>query len=65
MEQMDIIARAICKSGKFETGQGTCAVICMEQLGDARKNCSHAIRVHGALSRCISDALEKEPVDAH
>ena len=28
---------SLCRSGKFETGQGTCAAICMSQLGDARK----------------------------
>jgi hypothetical protein len=64
MERVDIIARAICKSGKFETGQGTCAVICMDHLGVARTNCSHASRVHAALAQRISDALEKEAVNA-
>jgi len=55
-KNLEPIARAICKSGKFETGQGTCAAICMEQLGDARRQCSHAARVHGKLAERIYDA---------
>jgi hypothetical protein len=48
-------ARVLCKSGKFETGQGTCALTCMDQLGDARKRpCSHVVEVHGDL---VSAAL--------
>ena len=35
------LPEVLCKSGKFETGQGTCAVICMDQLGSARKHCVH------------------------
>lgn len=48
------IASCLCKSGKFETGQGTCAVICMSALGDPRKSgCGYATQVHGALSDAI------------
>jgi len=58
MNDIAIIARAICKSGKFETGQGTCALLCMEMLGDARKgNCRHAERVHNSLATQIHGAL--------
>lgn len=48
------LALALCKSGKFDTGQGTCALVCMDQLGDPRKSgCSHCITVHGALADAI------------
>lgn len=41
-------AKAMCKSGRYETGQGTCAALCMDQLGDPRKwGCRHAVHVHG------------------
>ena len=54
----EVIAATICKSRKFETGQGACAVICMDQLGDVRaKGCAHAARVHGALADQIEAAL--------
>lgn len=33
----EAVARVLCQSGKFETGQGTCAVLCMDQLDDVRK----------------------------
>jgi hypothetical protein len=53
------ICRAICKSGQFETGQGTCAFICMDQLGDPRKkDCPHAWEVHARLA----DSIVKELV---
>lgn len=60
-EKIAVIAKALCKSGKFETGQGTCAPICMEQLGDARNGCSHCSRVHGQLALTIIKALEENP----
>jgi len=54
----EAIARAICRSGKFETGQGTCAPICMGQLGDARTGpCRHAASVHKKLAAQIAAAL--------
>jgi hypothetical protein len=48
---------AACRSGKFETGEGTCAAICMEFLGSPRKSgCPHAVRVHGEHVCAILDA---------
>ncbi len=47
-------ARAICRSGKFESGQGTCSLLCMESLGDVRKSgCSHSTKLHGTLARAV------------
>lgn len=54
---IDIIARAICKSGRFESGEGTCALLCLDQLGDARRNCSHATDVHNRMATQIEEAL--------
>lgn len=52
-------ATVLCKSGKFETGQGTCALICMDQLGDPRKSgCTHVCEVHEKLARDILHAIE-------
>jgi len=53
-----LIAKAICKSGKFETGEGTCSMLCMDQLGDARSNCAHVIAVHGDLATQINSAID-------
>ncbi|HEU4683675.1 MAG TPA: hypothetical protein VFS39_04165 [Nitrospira sp.] len=51
-EIMEKIARAICSTGKVETGEGTCALSCMIQLGSPRKKgCTHAVRVHGDIAR--------------
>lgn len=56
--RMRAICKALCRSGKFETGQGTCALICMGQLGDPRKKgCVHAISVHNDLAEQIVIAL--------
>lgn len=53
------IAHAICQSRKFETGEGTCAAICLDQLGDARKpRCRHEVKVHSALAGAIIKAIE-------
>ncbi len=49
--------RAICQSRKFETGEGTCAPRCMEQLGCARDNCAHVVLIHGDLARCVINAI--------
>lgn len=47
-------ARVICRSGKFESGQGTCSLLCMEFLGDVRKTgCDHSIRFHGPMARAV------------
>jgi hypothetical protein len=57
-----LVAKALCQSGKFETGQGTCAAICMEVLGSARSGphgCPHSARVHGKLAASITDALRQ------
>jgi len=57
-----LITKALCQSGKFETGQGTCAAICMEVLGSARSGphgCPNAARVHGKLASSIADALRQ------
>lgn len=54
----EAVARVLCQSGKFETGQGTCAVLCMDQLGDVRKKgCGHCSRVHGKLADAILSLL--------
>jgi hypothetical protein len=48
----------LCLSGKFETGEGTCALICMDLLGDARrKRCSHMYEVHLELASAIVKAV--------
>ena len=47
-------ARAFCRSGKFESGQGTCSLLCMEFLGDVRKTgCGHSARLHGPLAHAV------------
>jgi hypothetical protein len=58
-ECVERVARAICKSGKFETGEGTCSLLCMQFPGDPRKTgCGCAVSVHGDLARA---ALEASP----
>jgi len=57
-ERMKRVCKAICKSGKFETGQGGCAAICMSMLGDSRKGCSYIVQVHGKLAGKIMAELE-------
>jgi hypothetical protein len=55
------IARALCQSGARETGEGTCAFSCMDQLGDVRaKGCPHAGRVHGKAAEKIFDAIKDD-----
>jgi hypothetical protein len=50
---------ASCRSGTFETGQGTCAIICMTSLGDPRKvGCPMAVTVHGIFVSKILDAAK-------
>ena len=62
----EAVARAICQSGKFETGEGTCALLCMDQLGSPRKKgCCHSARVHGKLADSILSLLRPaEPAEA-
>lgn len=56
-----LVAATICRSGRFETGEGTCALICMGVLGSARQNgCPHAYEVHGDLAHMIVAGLPKE-----
>lgn len=52
------VCEVLCKSEKFETGEGTCAPICMGMLGEARKGCAHRNAIHNSLARNIVDALE-------
>lgn len=61
----EAVARALCESGKFETGEGTCALLCMDQLGGVRKKgCNHLTRVHGKLDDAILSLLRPaEPVE--
>jgi len=52
------ICEVLCKSGKFETGEGTCALICLDQLGEARKACTHREQIYGALALAIMDTIQ-------
>ena len=62
MSDLEKVARALCRSGKFETGEGTCAFVCMDQLGDARKKeCPHAAEVHGSLAEAVLKVLGWQP----
>lgn len=56
--KLDTVCRVLCKSGKFETGEGTCAPICMGMLGNAREECDYRDRVHMKLAGAIINALE-------
>ena len=57
---VEAVSQAICKSGKFETGEGTCAFVCMDQLGEARKRpCSHALVIHHKLADIVIIAYLK------
>ena len=58
--RIEIITKAICKSGKFETGEGTCDLLCMSGLGDVRlSGCSYHKQIHGDMAKKIADALDK------
>jgi len=57
------ICHQICQSGKYETGEGTCALICMDQLGDPRRKlhgCPHAVKVFKHHAR-IKESNQKDP----
>jgi hypothetical protein len=59
-EQVQAAARAICQSRKFETGEGTCTVLCMDQLDDVRKKgCGHCVRIHGKLAKQVLEAASR------
>lgn len=65
-QEIEVICRAICKSGKFETGQGTCAPVCMEFLGSPRSSlhgCGHSVRVHEKLAEAIHSALARASME--
>ena len=51
------VARAICRTGIFETGHGTCAAVCMDQLGSARDKCRHCYRVHRKLTEAVLSVI--------
>lgn len=56
-EMVELAARAMCKSGKYETGEGTCSLLCMEFLGSPRKSgCGHSTRIHGEVARAALTA---------
>lgn len=55
--EIETVCRVLCKSGKFETGEGTCALICMDQLGDARRDCKWRNEVHAKLATEICRQL--------
>lgn len=55
------LCRAICESGKFETGQGGCAALCMSVLGSSRggpHGCPEVERVHGDMASRVISNLE-------
>lgn len=58
----ETICRSLCRSGRFETGEGTCALLCMNQLGSARWDCRHRVEVHGSLADKIILDLEMRDV---
>jgi len=59
-ESIAVIARSICKSGRFETGEGTCSLLCMEFLGSPRdKGCPNSTYIHKALAERIIADLAK------
>lgn len=63
-DKLTTVAQAICRSGKFECGQGTCALLCMDQLSSPRDGvhgCHHAVRIHGDLAGKILAALDALP----
>lgn len=55
--EINAVCKVLCRSGKFETGQGTCALICMSQLGDARHDCSYREQVFSKIAKDILKAL--------
>jgi len=53
-ELIEAMALAICRTGKHETGHGTCSLLCMEALGNPRKSgCHHAGKIHGAQAKAL------------
>lgn len=56
--RLEAVCTVLCKSGKFETGEGTCAPICMGMLGDARRNCGFRVQVHMKIGAAILGAID-------
>ena len=50
MTDLEKVSQALCKSGKFEIGEGCCAPICLENLGVARDKCTRCSTVHKDLA---------------
>lgn len=64
MNPREAICKALCESGRFETGAGTCAIICMQGLGDVRAGphgCPRRNEVHAKLAERIDIELGKVP----
>lgn len=59
-ESMKRICETLCASGKFETGEGGCAALCMSMLGPSRPRCEHKVTVHGALASAIVSDLDNQ-----
>lgn len=59
MTDKERVCKAICKSGRFETGHGTCSLLCMDQLGDARRDCRHRDKVHNDMATLILKELDR------
>lgn len=54
---------ALCQTGRWETGQGTCAAICMEQLGPVRpRPCRHATKIFGTIVKSVLKAVDEVKV---
>ena len=52
------VALAICRASPHT--QGTCAAICMDELGDVpKKGCRHAVDVHGRKARAAMEAMNE------
>lgn len=58
-KEIEAAAKALCKSGMRETGDGTCSFACMDQLGDARKSCRHTVEIFGNVVRVALTAAEQ------
>jgi hypothetical protein len=65
LRKVEIVARTICRSSKFECGEGCCAPICMSALGNARQSCAHTTTVHAKLATEIVDALSTYHMAPH
>ncbi len=59
MTTIEAVCKALCQSRKFETGEGTCSFLCMDQLGDARKACPHRNAIYKDLAIKIIDEVNR------